>query len=190
MASSPGTISKLLIDWRDGDATALDRLVPLVYRELRRLAGYYMRRQRADHTLQTSALINEAYLRLIDHKNMRWENRAHFYAVAAQAMRRILVDHARSRGYAKRGGGALKVSFDEAVIGAQERGAELIALDDALKDLAAIDPRKAQVVELRYFGGLSVDETAEVIGVSSVTIMREWRSAKGWLLKAISKGEE
>jgi len=190
MTPSPGTISRLLVDWRDGDKTALDRLVPLVYRELRRLAGYYMRRQRADHTLQTSALINEAYLRLIDHKNMRWENRAHFYAVAAQAMRRILVDHARSRGYAKRGGGALKVSFDEAVIGAEERAAELIALDDALQDLVAIDPRKCQIVELRYFGGLSVDETAEVIGVSSVTVMREWRSAKGWLLKAITKREQ
>ena len=190
MSSSSGTISKLLVEWRDGDKTALDRLVPLVYRELRRLAGYFMRRQRADHTLQTSALINEAYLRLIDHKNMRWENRAHFYAVAAQAMRRILVDHARSRGYAKRGGGALKVSFDEAVIGAEERGAELIALDDALTDLAAIDPRKSQVVELRYFGGLSVEETAEAIGVSAITVMREWRSAKGWLLGAISKREQ
>ena len=190
MTPSPGTITRLLVDWRDGDKTALDRLVPLVYREMRRLAGYYMRRQRADHTLQTSALINEAYLRLIDHKNMRWENRAHFYAVAAQAMRRILVDHARSRGYQKRGGGALKVSFDEAVIGAEERAAELIALDDALKDLAAIDPRKCQIVELRYFGGLSVDETAEVIGVSAVTIMREWRSAKGWLLRAINKSEQ
>jgi RNA polymerase sigma factor (TIGR02999 family) len=164
MSSSSGTISRLLVEWRDGDQTALDRLVPLVYRELRRLAGYYMRRQRDDHTLQTSALINEAYLRLTEHKNMRWESRGHFYAVAAQAMRRILVDHARSRGYAKRGGGALKVSFDEAVIGAQERGEELIALDDALKDLAAIDPRKCQIVELRYFGGLSVDETAELLG--------------------------
>ena len=190
MSPSPGTITRLLVDWRDGDKAALDRLVPLVYRELRRLAGYYMRRQRAHHTLQTSALINEAYLRLIDHKNMRWENRAHFYAVAAQAMRRILVDHARSRGYAKRGGGALKVSFDEAAIGAEERGAELIALDDALQDLAELDPRKSQVVELRYFGGLSVEETAEVIGVSSVTVMREWRSAKGWLLKAITKREQ
>ena len=190
MTPSPGTITRLLVDWRDGDKTALVRLVPLVYREMRRLAGYYMRRQRADHTLQTSALINEAYLRLIDHKNMRWENRAHFYAVAAQAMRRILVDHARSRGYQKRGGGALKVSFDEAVVGAEERAAELIALDDALKDLAAIDPRKCQIVELRYFGGLSVDETAEVVGVSSVTVMREWRSAKGWLLRAISKSEQ
>jgi RNA polymerase sigma factor (TIGR02999 family) len=190
MTPTPGSITRLLVDWRDGDKTALDRLVPLVYREMRRLAGYYMRRQRADHSLQTSALINEAYLRLIDHKNMRWENRAHFYAVAAQAMRRILVDHARSRGYQKRGGGAIKVSFDEAVVGAEERAAELIALDDALKDLAVMDPRKSQIVELRYFGGLSVDETAEVIGVSPVTVMREWRSAKGWLLRAISKSEQ
>ncbi len=176
--------------WREGDREALDEMMPLVYKELRRMAHYHMRRQRQDHTLQTSALINEAYLRLVEHKNMRWQNRAHFFAVAAQAMRRILVDHARARGYDKRGGGALKVSFDEAVIGAQERGAELIALDDALKDLAAIDPRKCQVVELRYFGGLSVDETAEVLGVSSVTVMREWRSAKGWLLRAISKREQ
>ena len=190
MASSAGSITRLLLNWREGDKTALDRLVPLVYREMRRLAGYYMRRQRADHTLQTSALINEAYLRLIDHKNMRWENRAHFFAVAAQAMRRILVDHARCLAYQKRGGGALMVSFDEAVIGAEERAAELISLDDALKDLAAMDPRKCQIVELRYFGGLSVDETAEVIGVSAVTVMREWRSAKGWLLKAISKREQ
>lgn len=190
MTPSPGTISRLLVDWGDGDKTALDKLVPMVYRELRRLAGYYMRRQRADHTLQTSALINEAYLRLIDYKNMRWEDRAHFFAVAAQAMRRILVDHARRRGYSKRGGGALKVSFDEAVVGAKERGAELVALDDALKDLAAIDPRKCQVVELRYFGGLSVDETAEVIGLAPVTVMREWRSAKGWLLRTISKREQ
>ena len=190
MTPTPGSITRLLVEWRDGDKTALDKLVPLVYRELRRLAGYYMRRQRVDHTLQTSALINEAYLRLVDHKNMRWENRAHFYAVAAQAMRRILVDHARSRCYQKRGGGALKVSFDEAVIGAEERAAELIALDDALTDLAVIDPRKCQIVELRYFGGLSVDETAEVVGVSSVTVMREWRSAKGWLLKAISNGPQ
>jgi RNA polymerase sigma factor (TIGR02999 family) len=165
------------------DKTALDKLVPLVYRELRRLAGYYMRRQRADHTLQTSALINEAYLRLIDHKNMRWENRGHFYAIAAQAMRRILVDHARRLGNRKRGGGTLKVSFDEAVIGAEGRSAELIALDDALKDLAAIDPRESQVVELRHFGGLSVDETAEALGVSPVTVVREWRSAKGFLLE-------
>jgi RNA polymerase sigma-70 factor (ECF subfamily) len=190
MTPTPGSITRLLVKWRAGDKTALDRLVPLVYREMRRLAGYYMRRQRADHSLQTSALINEAYLRLIDHKNMRWENRAHFYAVAAQAMRRILVDHARSRGYQKRGGGAIKVSFDEAVVGAEERAEELIALDDALKDLAVMDPRKSQIVELRYFGGLSVDETAEVIGVSPVTVMREWRSAKGWLLRAISKNEQ
>jgi RNA polymerase sigma factor (TIGR02999 family) len=135
-------------------------------------------------------LINEAYLRLIDHKNRRRENRAHLYAVAAQAMRRILVDHARRRGYQKRGGGAIRVSFDEAVIGAEGRGAELIALDDALKDLASIDPRKSQVVELRYFGGLSVDETAEALGVSPVTVMREWRSAKGWLLRAMTKREQ
>src|SRR5215210_7914241 len=156
MPASPGTISRLLLDWRNGDKAALDELVPLVYKEMRRLAGYYMRRQHPGHTLQTSALINEAYLRLIDHKNMRWENRAHFYAVAAQAMRRILVDHARSHNYAKRGGGALKVPLDEAAIVAGQRAAEFIALDEALKELAVIAPRKSQIVELRYFGGLSV----------------------------------
>ena len=190
MSASPGTITRLLLDWRNGDKSALNRLVPLVYKEMRRLAAYYMRRQRPGHTLQTSALINEAYLRLLDHKNMRWENRGHFYAVAAQAMRRILVDHARSHNYAKRGGGALKVSLDDAAVVAKQRAAELIALDDALVDLAALDPRKGQIVELRYFGGLSVEETAEVLGVSPVTVMRDWRSAKGWLLRAMSKSEQ
>lgn len=189
MKSSARSITHFLIQWRDGDKAALDQLIPLVYEEMRRLAGYYMRRQRVGHTLQTSALINEAYLRLLDHKNMKWENRAHFFAVAAQAMRRILVDHARSRNYLKRGGGAMKVSLDEAVIVAEERAAELIALDDALMGLAAFDSRKSQIVEMRYFGGLSVEETAEVLGVSGVTVMREWRSAKGWLLRELSKGE-
>ncbi len=173
--------------WREGDRAALDEMMPLVHEELRRLAHHYMRRQRQDHTLQTSALINEAYLRLIDHKNMRWQNRAHFFAVSAQAMRRILVDHARARGYDKRGGGAQKVAFEEAMVVAEAKSAELIALDEALTDLAAVDARKGRIVELRYFGGLSVEETAEVIGVSAVTVMREWRSAKLWLMRALSK---
>ena len=192
MSASPRTITKLLIDWRNGDRTALDRLVPIVYGELRRLAGHYMRRQRPGHTLQTSALINEAYLRLVEHKGMRWQNRAHFYAVAAQAMRRILVDHARGRRCAKRGGG-LRVSLDGAAVLAEARNdaqaAELLALDEALTALAELDPRKVRVVELRYFGGLSVEETAEALEVSEATVMREWRSAKGWLLRAISRGE-
>ena len=189
MTSSPKSVTQLLIEWREGDETALDRLIPLVYEEMRRLARYYMRRERAGHTLQTSALINEAYIRLVDHKGMRWQNRAHFYAVAAQAMRRVLVDHARSRHYEKRGGGAHMVELDEAAAVAQEQAAEMVALDEALTDLAAVDPRQSKVVELRYFGGMSVEETAEVLEVSAVTVMRDWRAAKAWLLRAITSDE-
>ena len=189
MTPSPKSITELLIEWRDGDVTALDRLMPLVYQELRRLARYYMRRERPGHTLQTGALVNEAYLRLVDHKGMRWQNRAHFYAVASQAMRRILVDHARAHHYAKRGGGNQLLELDEAAAVFQRQATELVALDDALTDLAVIDPRKSQIVEMRYFGGMSVEETAGVLGVSSVTVMREWRTAKAWLLRAISTGE-
>jgi RNA polymerase sigma-70 factor, ECF subfamily len=189
MPTSSGTITEMLLRWRDGDRVALDELMPLVYGELQRLARHYMRRQRPGHTLQTSALINETYLRLVDHKNMPWQNRAHFYAVAAQAMRRILVDHARSRHAAKRGGRAVVVSLDEAAIIANEQAAKLIALDDALTDLAKVSERKSRIVELRYFGGLSMEETAEVIGVSIPTVVREWRSARRLLLRAISKGE-
>ena len=186
MAASSETVTALLLQWRDGDRAAFDRLFPLVYKELRRLAEGYMRRQRAGHTLQTSALINETYLRLIDHKNMRWQNRAHFFAVAAQAMRRILVDHARRRGYAKRGGGALRVSLDESATIVAERSAELVELDEALNELARFDERKSRIVELRYFGGLSVEETAHVLQVSPATVMREWRGAKLWLLRTMS----
>jgi RNA polymerase sigma-70 factor (ECF subfamily) len=184
--SFPETVTDLLIQWREGDEAALNRLIPLVYKELRRMASYYMRRSRPGDTLQTSSLINEAYLRLADHKNMRWQNRAHFFAVAAQAMRRILVDHARTRYAAKREGGLLKVSLDQAAYIGQQRGAELIALDDALKGLAEFDARKSRIVELRYFGGLSVEETAQVLEVSPVTVKREWRAAKLWLLRAMS----
>ena len=186
MTPSSESITQLLTEWRDGDETALDRLIPLVYEELRRLAHHYLRRERPGYTLQTSALVNEAYLRLVDHKGMRWQNRAHFYAVAAQAMRRILVDHARSRDAAKRGGGANLIGLDEAATAAQMQAANLLALDEALNQLALIDKRKSRIVELRYFGGMSVEETAEVIGVSPVTVMREWSSAKAWLLRAIS----
>ncbi len=186
MPPPPREITQLLLEWRKGDRTALDKLMPLVYEELRRLGRHYMAAERPGHTLQTTALINEAYLRLIDHKDMPWQNRAHFFAVAAQAMRRILVDHARTRDAAKRGGGAPKASLEDAAVVA-ERPVELIALDEALSDLATIDPRKSQVVELRYFGGLSVEETAEVLGVSPVTVMRDWRTAKPWLLRAISQ---
>jgi RNA polymerase sigma factor (TIGR02999 family) len=181
------TITDLLIQWREGEKDALDRLIPLVYEDLRRLASYYLGGRRKGESLQTSALINEAYIRLADHKNMRWQNRAHFFAVAAQAMRRILVDHARTRSAAKRTGGGFKVSLDQAADVCQQRGAELIALDDALKQLAAFDARKSRIVELRYFGGLSVEETAQVLEVSPITVKREWRAAKLWLLRELSK---
>ena len=189
MTPLPESVTQLLIEWREGDETALDRLIPLVYDELRRLAHYYMRGERAGHTLQTTALINEAYLRLADHKGMQWQNRSHFYAVAAQAMRRILVNHARSRNFAKRGGGASFVELDQAEAIAQQKAAELVALDDALTDLAAFDRRKCRIVEMRYFGGMSAEETAEVLSVSPVTVMREWRAAKAWLLNTIGQKE-
>jgi RNA polymerase sigma factor (TIGR02999 family) len=179
-------VTRLLLDWRGGDRAALDRLVPIVHDELRRLARHYMRGERDGHTLQTSALINEAYLRLVDHTNIDWQNRAHFFGVAAQAMRRVLVDHARSRGYQKRGAGAQKVELDEAAELAEERASELVALDEALAGLERFDPRKAQVVELRYFGGLTGEETAEVLGLSPATVQREWQAAKLWLLRALS----
>jgi RNA polymerase sigma factor (TIGR02999 family) len=187
-APKPEEVTELLIAWRDGDRAALNRLIPLVHDELKRLAGRYMRGERPDHTLQTSALINEAYLRLVDYKNVRWQNRAHFFAVAAQAMRRVLVDHARGRNYAKRGGGVRKMSLDEAANLSAGRDEELIALDDALKGLAEKFPRKSQVVELRYFGGLSVEETAEGLAVATITVMREWNSARAWLYRAMAAG--
>lgn len=186
VAPSQKSITQLLIEWRDGDETALNRLIPLVYEELRRLAHHYMRRERPGHTLQTAALVNEVYLRLVDHKGMRWQNRAHFYAVAAQAMRRILVDRARSRKYLKRGGNVKMIRLDEAATVVQKQAADLVALDEALSELAAIDPRKSQIVEMRHFGGMSVEETAEVLGVSPVTVMRDWSTAKAWLLRAMS----
>ena len=185
MASSPKSVTQLLIEWRDGDDSALEKLIPVVHQELRRLAHYYMRRERSGHTLQTSALINEAYIRLVDHKGMRWQNRAHFYAVAAQAMRRVLIDYARSRGYMKRGGGAHMVALDEAANVAKKQAADLVALDDALTDLASFDPRKSKIVEMRYFGGMTVEETAEALALSPITIIRDWNTAKAWLLRAI-----
>ena len=189
MEPSSKSITQLLVDWRNGDTSALGELTPLVYKEMRRLANHYMRLERQGHTLQTSALVNEAYIRLVDHKNIHWQNRAHFFAVAAQAMRRILVDHARSLNYAKRGGGTRKVELDEGAIVAEERAAELIALDDVLMDLARLDPRKSRLVELRYFGGLSIDETAEALGIAPITVRREWRKAKAWLHRALSKDD-
>ena len=178
----------MLRDWSDGDQAALDKVMPVVYQELRRLARHYMRNERADHTLQTTALVNEAYMRLADYKNMRWQSRAHFFAVAAQVMRRILVESARSRNYAKRGGGARKVELDEAAVVSAGRSAEVIAVDEALTELEAWDARKGRIVELRFFGGLSIEETAEVLKVSPTTVQREWRSAKAWLYRAIGEG--
>lgn len=189
MSASPFEITQLLLKWRNGDSRALDELMPLVYEELHRIAGHYMAAERPGHTLQTTALINEAYLRLIDYKNTRWQDRAHFFAVAAQAMRRILVEHARARHAAKRGGGISEAPLEEATLQAQEQAAELIALDVALTALADIDPRKSQVVEMRYFGGLTVEETAEILGVSPVTVMRDWSTAKAWLLRAMTEGQ-
>ena len=160
--------------------------MPLVYAELRRLAHHYMRREHLGHTLQTTALVNEVYFRLVDQKHMHWQNRAHFFAISAQLMRRILVDHARSHQYVKRGGGAHKVSLDEGAVVAQEQAADLIALDDALLSLAVIDERKSRIVELRFFGGLSVEETAAALKISTRTVMREWSMAKAWLYRTIN----
>lgn len=182
---SPEEMSQLLRDWSDGDQSALDKVMPVVYQELRRLAHHYMRNERADHSLQTTALVNEAYMRLADYKKMRWQSRAHFFAVAAQVMRRILVENARSRNYAKRGGGAQKVELDEAALVSAGRSAEVIAVDEALIELESWDARKGRIVELRFFGGLSIEETAEVLKVSPTTVQREWRSAKAWLHRAI-----
>ena len=185
-ALSQRQVTQLLLDWSEGDPEALNKLMPLVYQELKRMARYYMRRERAGHTLQTSALVNEAYIRLVDYKKMRWQDRAHFLAVAAQAMRRILVDHARGHTRAKRGGEARRVSLDEAATLADEKAADIVALDLALNNLAEFDPRKSQIVELRYFGGLNIEETAEVVGISPATVKREWNTAKTWLHREVT----
>jgi RNA polymerase sigma factor (TIGR02999 family) len=178
-------ITEFLRSWNEGDEGALEKLTPLVYRELHRLAARYMRREQAEHTLQATALVNEAYVRLIDWKNVQWQNRGHFLGVAAQLMRRILVDYARSRRYDKRGGGARPVSLDDAPPVADDKLRVLLDIDEALDRLAAIDARRAQVVELRYFGGLSVEETAEALGVSPITVIRNWNFAKAWLLREL-----
>ena len=178
-------ITRLLVDWRNGDQRALEQLIPLVHEELRRVARRHMAHERAGHTLQATALVNEAYVRLIDIRQVNWQDRAHFFAMSSRLMRRILVDFARSKGYQKRGGGAQKVSLDEALIVSAEPAADLVALDDALTALAAFDARKAQVVEMRFFGGLSVEETAEALKVSVDTVMRDWKLAKAWLLREL-----
>jgi RNA polymerase sigma factor (TIGR02999 family) len=179
-------VTQLLKAWGQGDDGALGRLIPLVQNELHRLARRYMSRERPDHTLQTTALVNEVYLRLVDMPQMSWQDRAHFFAISARMMRRILTDFARSRNYQKRGGTALHVSFDEALAVSQEQDAEIMAIDDALSQLAALDSRKSQVVELRFFGGLSEVEIAEVLKVSPETVRRDWRFAKSWLHRVLS----
>jgi RNA polymerase sigma factor (TIGR02999 family) len=178
-------VTQLLIAWSNGDRDARDELMPLVYEELRRLAHRYMGRERPDHTLQTSAQVNEAYLRLIDQREVKWQNRAHFLGIAAQMMRRILVDYARKRSFAKRAGELRSVPLEEAVIVSPQRAAEVVALDDALSNLAELDPRKSQIIELRFFGGLSIEETAEVLGVSPGTVMRDWTLARAWLRREV-----
>jgi len=186
MSAVPQEITQLLLNWSKGDASALDQLIPLVYPQLRRIARAYMGRENSAQTLQTSALINEAYLRLVNQQQVEWQDRAHFFAVAAQIMRHILVDHARRYRRNKRGGGAQHVELDDISVVCEERAVELVALDDALKRLAEMDPRKSQIVELRFFGGLTVDETAEVMKLAPITIMREWRAAKAWLGREVS----
>jgi RNA polymerase sigma factor (TIGR02999 family) len=188
METSPD-LTQLLLAWSDGDREALERLTPLVYRELKKLAESYLRRERAGHTLQPTALAHEAYLKLIDQQHVRWQNRAHFFGIAAQAMRRILVDHARARLTRKRGSG-LAVSLDEAIDVSDQRADQLLALDEALKTLAELDPQKSRVVELKYFGGMTLEETAEVLGVSRATVIREWRMAKAWLYGELNKSDK
>ncbi|HTI42297.1 MAG TPA: sigma-70 family RNA polymerase sigma factor [Vicinamibacterales bacterium] len=186
---SSGAVTQLLRAWSDGDDAAFDQLAPLVEAELRRLARGYMARERPSHTLQPTALVNEAFLRLTDARQVRWQDRAHFLGISARLMRRVLVDHARSRMYRKRGGDGRRVTLDEALIASPEPQLDLLALNRALETLAAADPRKGRVVELRFFGGLTVEETAEVLHVSADTIKRDWRLAKLWLMKELAGGE-
>jgi RNA polymerase sigma factor (TIGR02999 family) len=185
---SPGAVTELLTAWRDGEESALERLIPLVEAELRRLARRYMRRERRGHTLQTTALVNEAFVRLTDVRRVAWQDRAHFLGISARVMRRVLVDHARARGFAKRGAGAQRVPLQDDLLVSQELPIDLIALDHALERLAAVDPRKSRVVEMRFFAGLTVEETAEALHVSGDTVKRDWRLAKLWLLRDL--GEE
>jgi len=186
MDGSPNDVTQLLVAWSNGDQAARDQLMPVVYQELHRLAHHYMKRESPGHTLQTSALVNEAFVRLVDQRNVQWQNRAHFFGIASQMMRRVLVDYARNRKYTKRGGGARPISLDERFIVSDERSAEVIDLHEALERLAEFDPRQSQMVELRFFGGLSIEETAEVLAVSPGTVMRDWTLAKAWLRREIA----
>lgn len=186
MNSSADDVTQLLIAWSDGDESARDQLMPLVYEELHRLAHRHMSKERGSHTLQTSALVNEAFVRLVDQKKAHWQNRAHFFSIAAQMMRRILVDYARTRRYAKRGGDWQQITWDEELFPGNDQNAALVALDEALNELATIDDRKRKVVELRYFAGLSIEETSEVLAVSPGTVMRDWTLAKAWLKRSMT----
>lgn len=181
MTESTNEVTQLLVAWGNGDQAALDQLMPLVYSELHRLAHRHIKKERPGHTLQTSALLNEAFLRLVDQRDVQWQGRAHFFSIAAQMMRRILVDYARSRRFAKRGGDAQQVSFDEELVVSRQLSADVLRIHDALNELATIDERKSKIVELKFFGGLSIEETAEVLGVSPGTVMRDWTLAKAWL---------
>lgn len=187
MAKSPQDVTQLLHDWRGGNPEAMHRLMPLVYDELRRIASAYLRRERSGHTLQTADLVNEAYLRLIDQRRANWQNRAHFYGIAAQLMRRILTDHARERQAGKRGSGETKLALDEALNVGGQQDVDLLALDDALKTLAQFDERQSRIVELRYFGGLEITEVADVLEISPATVKREWSSARAWLFNQLSR---
>lgn len=187
MALSPQDITQLLKEWSDGDKLAPGRLMPLIYDELRRLASQKMSHERSNHTLQPTALVHEAYLRLVDQTSVNWRDRAHFLGIAANAMRQILIDHARAHSAAKRGGAAERLSLDDAVLEPEERAADLVALDDALSRLASIDKRKADIVEFRFFGGLSVDEIAEALDIHRATVLRDWKVAKAWLHNELSK---
>ena len=184
---SPNEITQQLIAWSNGDRAALEKLIPAVYQELRRMADRCLRGENAEHSLQPTALVHEAYLRLIDQTRVEWHNRAHFFGVAAQMMRRILIDHAKAKHRAKRGGAARKLSLEEIANYTRERASDLVALDEALKILAQMDERKSRIVELRYFGGLTVDETAQVLGVSDKTVMRDWNLAKAWLYQHLNE---
>ncbi|HEX5708312.1 MAG TPA: sigma-70 family RNA polymerase sigma factor [Pyrinomonadaceae bacterium] len=185
--SSQHEVTQMLLRLTDGESTVLDDLLPLIYGELRRLAASYLRRERPGHTLQPTALVHEAYMRMVDQTQVQWQNRAHFFGVAAQMMRRILVDHARGQSAEKRGGEFQKLSLDENIDVSGERASDLVALDEALERLAKLDPQKSKIVELRFFGGLSVEETAEVLGVSAPTVKRQWRMAKAWLFGQVQK---
>ena len=187
MTPQPDEITQLLVAWSDGEQAALDKLMPLVYNELRRIARFHMKHQPQGHTLQTTAIINEAYIKMVGQPGKRWQSRTHFFAVAARAMRHVLVDHARAQQCSKRGGKNRKVSLDEAIAAPNmQTSADLIALDDALRDLKAKDLRKSQIVEMRYFGGMTVEETAEALGISVGTVIRDWNAARAWLLEAIN----